>query len=288
MKFAYTPAANLWLNFRTPYTTALMYEAILHDHGPQGVDLWCFYYQPVLGIPATVTAYEALLTPVDVARYRAYVFDKDRLVFLATRALVRTVLSHYVVQPPQAWRFETGQNGRPTLADVPECGPLFFNLSNTKGLVVCAVSREVARLGVDVERITRTGSLADIVERYFAPPEVVAWRIEPEEDQQEAFFRYWTLKESFIKATGRGLSTPLDQFSFTLTPGHPSCTKSIAVAFDTKLGEQVENWRFAQWRMPGNYMLALAADTGGAPLLCRFLRACPLLPGHGDLMQPPA
>lgn len=257
-------------------------------HGARDVDLWCFYYQTILGAPATVAAYEALLIPAEVVRYRAYVFDKDRLIFLATRALVRTVLSHYDAPPAQTWRFEIAPNGRPALADMPASGPLHFNLSNTNGLVVCGVSREVARLGVDVERITHMSSVSGIAESNFAEPEVVAWRAQPQADQQEAFFRYWTLKESFIKATGLGLSIPLGQFSFTLAPGHPPCTESIAIAFDNMLSEQAQDWRFAQWRLPGGYILALGADTEGAPLSYRLLRACPLLPGHGELMDTPA
>jgi 4'-phosphopantetheinyl transferase len=264
-----------------------MPQAILHDHGTRDLDLWCFYYQPVLASPSTRAAYEALLTPADTVRYRSYVFDKDRLIFLATRALVRTVLSHYVSQPPHAWCFEAESKGKPRLATMPACGPLHFNLSNTNGLVICGVSRHVERLGVDVEPIARTGSLAGIAESHFAAPEVGAWRMQPPPDRQEAFFRYWTLKESFIKATGKGLSTPLDQFSFTLAPGHPPYTDQIAVAFDAGLGERAEDWRFAQWRMPGGYMVALGADTGGASLRCRLLRACPLLPGHGDPMETP-
>lgn len=39
---------------------------------------------------------------------------------------------------------------------------------------------------------------------------------ETEEERRDCFFRYWVLKESFIKATGRGMALPLNSFSICL------------------------------------------------------------------------
>ena len=77
-----------------------------------------------------------------------FILSSDRLIFLATRVLVRQVLSRYESVAPDAWTFVANAHGRPEIA-----GPkseLRFNLSNTPGLVVCAVTREVD-VGVDVE-----------------------------------------------------------------------------------------------------------------------------------------
>lgn len=260
-------------------------ETGLHHGDTQDLDLWCFYYQSVLDDPAIVSAYEALLSPHDLLRYRAFVLEKDRLVFLATRALVRSALSHYIPNPPETWRFVHSANGKPRLDTIPPCGPLHFNLSNTQGLVVCGVSRHSERLGVDVESFTRTGSLADIASSHFSGMELAAWHAQTVVNKQETFFRYWTLKESFIKATGEGLSTPLDQFTFTLAPGHPSFTDDITIGFTQRPTEHAGHWRFAQWRMPDSYIVALGVDTGGRPLRYRLLEAAPLLPEHGAPME---
>jgi 4'-phosphopantetheinyl transferase len=59
------------------------------------VDLWCFYYQRISD-PGLLRAYEGLMTPDERARHGRLQFEHDRVMFLATRALVRTVLSTYV------------------------------------------------------------------------------------------------------------------------------------------------------------------------------------------------
>lgn len=272
---------STYLELAALCTRTMTTETEWYQDDVQDLDVWCFYYQPALDDPTTVSAYESWLSPIDLQRYRAFVFEKDRLAFLASRALVRSVLSFYAPQPPEAWRFVLGANGKPRLDTVPPCGPLHFNLSNTQGLVVCGISRHTERLGVDVESFARSGSLDDIAGNHFADTEVAALCAQPDADKLEAFLRLWTLKESFIKATGKGLSTPLNQFAFTLAPGHPTVVDNVTVSFTEHLAERTEHWRFIQWRMPGHYIVSLGVDTGGRSLRYRLLRAAPLLPGHG-------
>ena len=189
---------------------------------------------------------------------------------MATRALVRTVLSSHAETAPAEWRFVEGERGKPYIAD-PETGapPLHFNLTNTRGLVVCAVRRAyAARRGCRVDRATRGDG--ERRRRVFSRRELEALHSLPPSKQRERFFSYWTLKESYIKARGMGLALPLDQFSFLLEPG-----PEIGVTFDEQLADSPERWRFNLFSASPRHMVAVGVDTGGAPLHLRAVNYVP-------------
>ena len=93
-------------------------------------------------------------------------------------------------------------NGRPYLAGLP----LDFNLSHTKGLIVCAVEKDVAqpRIGVDAEALRgRTAEeMNRIAVRWFTGKEQIQFLKDPTE---EAFLQIWTAKEAMAKYIGTGL-----------------------------------------------------------------------------------
>ena len=93
-----------------------------------------------------------------------------------------------------------------------------FNLSHAGSWIVCAVSS--FEIGCDIERIrekTPTG-----IARYFSEEEQRLLNAAPHETaRRELFFRLWTLRESYVKATGEGLSFPLAPVPFRLREGTP-------------------------------------------------------------------
>ena len=56
----------------------------------------------------------------------------------------------------------------------------------------------------------------------------------PPAEQVTGFFRYWTLKEAYIKAVGSGLAMSLQSFAFTLVP--PRITFEAGSGDDCRLG----------------------------------------------------
>ena len=135
-----------------------------------------------------------------------------------------------------------------------------FNLSHTRGLVVCAVAMGDA-VGVDAESRDRPRSLAplELARRFFAPAETAALARLPAEERLAAFLAFWTLKEAFVKACGTGLATPLKDFVFSL-----SAAAGPTISFASDLKERPEDWQFAQPGLAAGYHVALAVHRPAA------------------------
>jgi 4'-phosphopantetheinyl transferase len=126
------------------------------------------------------------------------------------------VLSQYFTEVPEkSWIFEQNQYGKPAISDQNGRYRVKFNLAHTDGLVTLAITPE-QDIGVDVEHTDRSISVSDIADRYFSEQERSELSHLPDNRKSERFFELWTLKESYIKALGMGLSLPLDRISFNL------------------------------------------------------------------------
>ena len=223
-----------------------------------------------LADPERVRRYLAMLEPHELEQYRRFHFDQHRQEYLVTRALVRTVLSSYVPRAPEAWRFVRTEHGRPLIAGAasdPETRWLSFNLSNTTGLIACAVARE-RELGVDVEWLDRRGHALEVADRFFSAPELAELRSRPAERQLDRFFDYWTLKESYIKALGKGLSLPLESFALALDEGGGPIRLRVFPPIEDDAG----SWQFHLCSPLPRHRLALAVRRGADPSLRIELR----------------
>lgn len=233
---------------------------------PRGIELWCTFLEDIRD-PNLWARYRALLTPAELTRQERLRFEKDRLRDLATRALVRTVLSRYAPVAPEEWRFAAGPHGRPRIAGASP-PPLEFNVSHAHELVVVAVAAR-RLIGVDIEDLERRANTAHL-DRYFAPGESAALRALPEGEQRRRFFELWTLKEAYLKATGVGLTQPLDSIVFEL-PGRTGLRLSSESAADAG------DWLFAQFPLRERYLAAVCVQRrGAAPVALRVREAVPL------------
>jgi 4'-phosphopantetheinyl transferase len=217
--------------------------------------------------------YAGLLSPEERERAAAFVFDRDRQVYLVARALLRTVLSRYGGTSPDAWRFTKGPRGRPELLRAQNPSQLRFNLSHTRDLVALAVAR-VRDVGVDVEDVDRPADVMGIADRYFAGPERTALAALDGQARLERFFEHWTLKEAYVKARGDGLWLPLDSFWFELGEETPP----RIVLRCARVDDAPESWRFRLLRPhPGRCgALAWRGDPDTGAVTVRTFRVVPL------------
>jgi 4'-phosphopantetheinyl transferase len=213
------------------------------------VDVWL---ASLLDVGSSVaTACLQFLNESEKARLDRFAVKDAALQYLVTHALVRTTLSKYADVPPQAWEFETNAYGRPHISQPHPFHDLRFNLSNTTGLVACAISMD-CEIGVDVENVARPLDAEELAPSVFAAPELADFRASASEERRNRFFSYWTLKESYIKARGMGLSLPLDAFWFELGD------KSPLLYVTDRCADVPERWRFYRFAPTDAHMMAVA------------------------------
>lgn len=91
-----------------------------------------------------------------------------------------------------------------------------YNLSHSGRYALCSVGTQSGVLvGCDVEMIKE--NKLRLAERYFCSGEVTWIQSQTTEaEQAEGFYRYWVLKESFIKAIHLGMQQDLREFEIAL------------------------------------------------------------------------
>ncbi len=98
-----------------------------------------------------------------------------------------------------------------------------YNLSHAGDYVLCSIDdseEKQMQVGCDLEEMKKLHE--KLVHRHFCEEEQrYIFEKETEEEKKEAFYRYWVLKESFMKATRRGLGLGLHTFEIRLEDGYP-------------------------------------------------------------------
>lgn len=240
----------------------------MHDpHAPLAVDLWMAAVSS--GPPSELEwCCHGWLT--DQERQRADRFRRQTSwnQHVTGRGMCRRLLVRGTNVAPRQVIFETTLHGKP-LVVAPAEVQRAFNVSHTDGAALY-VDHPASRIGVDVEQLDRNTDIA-LAERYFAAPEVeyVMGQAGPDA-RRRAFLRVWTLKESFIKAIGTGLSMPLAEFAFERIDDPQPRVRML----NPVLGDSAR-WRFAALQPAPGLIAAVALEVSSAeapPLAIRAQR----------------
>lgn len=199
-------------------------------------------------------------------RLRANSFRQPdrRRQYIQCHATLREILSRHTGVASASIEFQLGNYGKPVLSGLAAENGITFNLSHSGVFAVIAVAKNQA-VGVDIEQVKTQRDLLNIAKHCFAESEYLAinrltstWRI-------DAFYTCWSRKESFVKATGLGLSMPLDKFAVNVSPD--ASARLIAIDSDD---DSTANWQMHTLLTPVGYFgaLTLGKINRQAPAVC--------------------
>ncbi len=225
----------------------------------EDVHVWCGSLEQ----PAwRVQCFHGVLSSAEQARAERFKFEKHRRRYIVSQGQLRAILGHYLGLEPGEVQFRQGQRGKPELPESHGGVPLCFNISHSGELNLCALTwgRSV---GVDVESIRPVPDAEQIVGRFFSEQEKAAFRALAPDQKLEAFFRCWTRKEAYLKATGEGLYRPLDGFAVSFAPGEPA--QLLHTEGDA---HEASRWSMRELSPASGYVAALAVEGGWRNLEC--------------------
>lgn len=171
------------------------------------IDIWQF------SLEKEFIGANALLNEEETLRAKRYHFDRHRRRFTVARATMRLILACYLRTSPTALSFNYQAHGKPEL--ITEVS-LQFNLSHSGNLALLAVGQDHS-LGVDLEFFSNR-PYEGIGQHLFSINENNALAKVNTPLKPLVFFRLWSQKEAFIKASGLGLSYPTTLFDVDAFP----------------------------------------------------------------------
>lgn len=187
------------------------------------------------------------------------------------RTVIGELLLHFILYKQLGLRLkqiDVDKNlyGKPFLCQYPS---FHYNISHSGEWVVCATDNK--KIGVDVEKIQPFD--LQIAKGSFTKEEYCDL-LNVERERNSAFYEMWTLKESYVKAQGRGLSIPLDSFNVKI---HNSDYIKLTDMFTGKI---ITDFICKQYRINNWYKLSVCANEDNIkkfeklPILVSFNNMC--------------
>jgi 4'-phosphopantetheinyl transferase len=213
--------------FGEPQVTVLTSRSDTPTRAPFQDEMFVWFGAPMPGaanvlhdVALPLLANSRVLDDGEVGKAFSFVHQADRWSYIAAHSMLRTLLAGVLGCAPDrvrivrdAWdkpRLSTAHHGQETADSV------HFNISHTRGLAAVALAGRP--VGIDVEKPVSIPEINEFAKNFLATEALMALRNVPDEPAKTAlFFRFWTLSEAFIKATGLGIEQGLKSFAFSPT-----------------------------------------------------------------------
>ena len=209
---------------------------------PRQVDVWRANLDVT---PGELRVLSAALSKDEMDRASQFRFVRHRNLFIASRGILRRILSRYVQAESHELELRSSPSGKPQLnCDGPK---IEFNLSHSGALALYAVAQR--QLGIDVEQIDPRFVTSEVAAIVLSKREFAEFSALPELARTRVFFTIWTCKEAYLKANGKGLAGDL---------------KNIEVGLDDVysrlLDDGEKTWLLLRVKSTKQYSAALVVD----------------------------
>lgn len=134
-------------------------------------------------------------------------FENDKWLSLGAEYLLIKGLKELNIDYSKT-EIEHIENGKPIFKGYPQ--NIHYNLSHSGEMAMCVISD--SEVGCDIQKIYPKENFLDIAKRFYHPKEYEMIINAEENEKLKVFYRIWVLKESYIKVTGKGLQTTLQDF----------------------------------------------------------------------------
>lgn len=188
------------------------------------------------------------LTRSEVDKANQYKNDYCKKISLVSRFLLRRLLSQYTGVMPEKLIINETKYGRPFLT-YPKIKNFDFNVSHSGDYIVIAINK-CGKVGVDIEQIL---SIDLSIAEQFCTKNELKYLYEARDDfALQRFYAIWTLKESFVKTIGVGLSQDsLKEFYFNFYESEK------VKMFNNKVNNR---WNFKIINFDKKYVLSVCSD----------------------------
>lgn len=197
----------------------------------------------------------SVLPPLEQSSVTRLVRLEDRKRALVSRLLQYALVYQVLAIPYDQIVIKRTLEGKPYL----ECGEVFLDFPNFNfnvshhGDYVAIASEPLCLVGVDIVSIVipQDETVIEFLQSFASYFSSFEWhKIFTADDMLIEFYRYWCLKEAFVKAIGSGLAFDLDKVEF-----HHCCWTNISVNVE---GKAMREWRFWLLELGKNHLVSIA------------------------------
>ena len=170
------------------------------------VEIYCVHILKEEAFRAVEDQWLKALTSQQALDIKAYKKGRTRQQSLLGLLLTKKLIGQILSINPKPIEFSKGEHGKPFY---PQDTNIHFNISHAGDWVFVALSSKA--IGIDIEK-NRTPQYR-IANRYFSAEEQLDLFSLSGREKSAYFFKLWTLKESYLKLLGKGLTQSLNTFT---------------------------------------------------------------------------